>query len=523
MTRPGKRFLQGVLAAVLIAAGGPAQAETHVDRAFRLHVSQNELKHLANAFGEEISKEPLTGSYGGTVSDDLGFARVTAEDITYETTVTRIDSLISAAAPGTQESALATRVLLGTLQINIGTLTLSDSGMVRCHDLQIRAATPLHLSMNLRPAVDDHVLYMNPENITIDGGANQFQAAEPAACQSPWGTSWLVQQIAPWIAGKLRAQLAVAVAGSVGQEIRRLTELAGSSASLRYTTPWQTSQPVAVTSSHQVLPSTVTLVDKGSQQDRVLTVDFNSDIAVSTDHDMGHEIHSSEGEGNRPGGSVTWNGWIGTSTDLITAELTEGVRADLFNITLNKQSAPPLGQILTARELARFIPDAATRFQGDEDVEVRISQAADVSVIFKPNGPGGIPIIDAVLQKVPVEIKVAGVPYFSTSSTMRFSYAPAADTADGQLVFHYTESDFTIETVRWNPDLVPPPANRTVTGNGFNGWLAGCTDGSRAKKARAFSIALPVIGIGSYRVHWLDAVSIRDGYLAVAAAVRSNR
>lgn len=519
MIRPVEGLLCALLLPSLFVTHDTANADTHVANGFRLHVGQEELKTLARAFGEEIGKKTIQGAYEQVASDDLGFTQVTAEGITFTATVARVDSLIGGHTDAgqynaAQNSALATKVVLGSLQIAIDTLSLNDSGSIVCNDVTITAVAPLDLTMDIVPLIEDHVLHMHPTNVEMDEDG-QFRASQPSSCRTPWGFNWLVKQIAPWLAGKLRVRLATAVASEIVRAIDRQTALISEETSVRFALPWKTEPAPAFSASARIWPNTVAVQTKGLSSDRTLTLDFGTDLSLV----MGEKSDEPKGEIKGQSGPALWDGWIGASEQLVTGVISEAVNADLLSVILSKQTAPGLHEKLSARELGRFIPDAATRFHGDEEVEIRLGQADAVSVIFKPNGPGGIPIIDAMLQHVPMDIKVDGIPYVSATSTMRYSYLTATDTAKGTLLFSFAESLHAVQHITWSADLYPRPNDHTVTTSGFNRWLADLAEESHAAKARPFGIALPDIRIGNYKVRWQAAVSVRDGYLAIPVSL----
>lgn len=492
-----------VYAAGALTASVASAEATLVSNAVKMHLEQSELRNLAKGFGEELALSAVTGHLPGPVNGNLGFAEVSAVAIKYSL------NIVSASAKFNGSTGIASRFVAENLIIEIERLNLNAAGTIFCNNLRITSGTGMiPISMNLQPVVADKTLRLNPDQIHIDVNTSNFHADKPGTCKTPWGFNWLVKKITPWAVNAIQSKIATAVGERVSELIDEKTQQINQTLMTSFDLPFAIEGKAAVYANIVLTPDQVNIT--GTSADLTLT----AEIEMSED-----PVHQEPATGSTELRSNPFSplSWVRISEDLLTSFLREANTNNLLSLTFNHTTIPSMGSVLDATALVYLIPDAATRFNGNEDVEIKLGKARDVRVIFEPNGPGGIPIIDFVLQQVPVEVNVDGESYFTTKNNVKFRFHANINEQTQTLALSLVDVDCDVREFAFNRTLYPKPMNRKFDSKAFVSYLHRFTNRPQRDVAVA-GLSLPEIALGTYRFVWSGA-QVNDKFLTIRTTV----
>lgn len=507
MTLPGKTgplkaaCRAAVVAIIAFPTGASAQSSVVAD-GVRIHLEQSDLQSLAKGIGEELATAPVTGELPGPVTGSLGFAEVSADGIQYSLAV------VAAKAEFNGSTGIASHILAENLVIDIDRLTFNESGTFFCDNLRISSGPDqIPISMDLRPAVDDKVLKLNPDNIHIAISSGNFQSNKPRYCETPWGLGWLLEKIAPWVADSLRPDIAAAIAERITNLVNEQTNKINQTLTGRIDLPFVGVAGPAIITRVELSPNHIVISADAVELVMAAAISMNEAPASQNT-----EINAAQSPAQVPDLS-----WVGVSEELLTAIMEQANAHHLLSPTFSRSTMPSMSNVLSAKALMSLIPDAASRFNGTEDVEIKMGQARGVKTIFKPNGPGGIPIIDVILQKLPVEVVVDGETYFATENKVRFRFAASIDEASQRLELSLVSGDCDVSDFAFNEMLVPKPVNRKFDSTAFVSYLEKFTKKPQQNNSSAL-LPLPGIHFGTYKFSWSGS-QIKDRYLVVSATL----
>lgn len=514
--RHAKMFVRVVfsstLAVIAAMSWQVASAQTAVSKAMRLQLGANDLTHISRAIGNEIAHNEITGrvplSYG-----TLSFSQFEARDIKFKATVKGLET-------AARDGYLLSDVYLSQLEIRIGSLTFAAAPRARCRGFQISFAGTQPLQARLQVIPDREKVRIHANRAIFQVPGHQFRSNYPADCNTVWQTSTLVSAIGTWAADLLKNDILEHVVAELNSSIDGHLSQAGNGLITTILLPWQANGQQSVVASTDIHPRHA-LIRRPRLNYAPLTVDLASVISVrSAPHPGAGQYKPRKDQApNVPRNTASW---FGVSRSYLAGVIRESYRQNLLSVAINKHTTPQLRDVLHARELARFVPDAANRFVGHEDVELRLGKAHSVSVIIKPQGPGGIPIIDAYLSKVPLEVYVDGKSYVQANTDVHFRYTARIDEEAGVLIFDLEDTDSKTGRVGFNPVLFPVPSNQSVRTGAFNQWIDGfATNKSFGNNGiEAITISLPSVTLGSQHIEWHHTLKIIGDYLTTGFTLR---
>jgi hypothetical protein len=203
---------------------------------------------------------------------------------------------------------------------------------------------------------------------------------------------------------------------------------------------------------------------------------------------------------------------------LVETALNEANAQGLFTARISAASAPAAKDLLVARNLAPFLPDAAARFAPLDPVALQLRGAESVKVVINPCGPGGIPIIEIILTGLQVGIEVGDQPYYDATLGMHLVFEAGLRAPDRQLTLGIVHLGTELQAGGFAPELVPAPVDSRFQAPPFAAFMHRVTDGLGASAGRILAVDLPGVSIGGRTLSFLGS-SVRDDYVTLDARV----
>jgi hypothetical protein len=213
--------------------------------------------------------------------------------------------------------------------------------------------------------------------------------------------------------------------------------------------------------------------------------------------------------------------WIGITDQFLNGAISAANAHGLFSPTLNEDTVPSMADLLHANAVQALAPDARRRFDGSEPIEIRFGKAPKISVIYNPNGPGGIPIIDMLVENIDIDIQVGGKPYLSTKNNIQFRFKAEMDKTSNRLSLKFVDAKSNVTGYKFDRDLNPRPRDRSFDRAKFTDYLKSFIQKSCKDPSTNSGFVLPSIEIGDYYFNW-QGVRMLDQMLILETSIESD-
>ncbi len=497
-------LLAALAVLTLAPLGGNARAQAAtVPDALVLSLAASDMTQLAQGLLDGPLAAPLEGRADVRVEQSFWFLTMGIDGIRYKARIADLSI-------EPRQGRLRARARLADLDVNIEKVFFNRAGTLFCRDMPIASGDgEVPVGVDMTPRAADRTLDLGAEEVRVGLTSRNYRPGQPASCHTFWGMNWLLRQTLPLAARLLRPVLEHELEKRLLAAAREVSGELGNYVTAEITLPFSQGSAPAFNGTFGVWPSTVNITPDALQLKLAAELSF--------DPDPPHVAPRRAGRAKAfdPFASELLPSWIGLKRSLFAALVAEANRAGLFRFTLSQG-------LLTVSDLARIIPDAATRFGPEQEVGLHLAGAAETSVIIKPDGPGGIPIIEAYLDGLEVVTKVDGEDYYSLRTSVRLTFQAGYSPSEEAVVLELLSLTARPQTGAFSPHLEPAPEDRRFDRVGFHDYVRTLEARLRDGDERILRLSLPDIAMGSRKLDFLGS-SVRDDYLSLDATVVPDR
>lgn len=500
--RPFHHLLVLVGAAFALSTATPARAAAVPD-AMVLRLEAADLSAMAEGLRERFFDGPIEGRTDERFEQDYWLSAFGVEGLSYRFEIERIHLT-------PRQGRLHAEIQLQNLEINVERVFFNSSGSLFCRNMPLSSAgATIPVSADLEPRATDRTLAVDASNVRVGLWRGNYQPGEPAECRTFWGFNWLLRRVMPLAAQLLRPALELKIERRLEAAARDAASALGDVLTAEITLPFDRDPVPSFNATVGLWPSSVSITPAHVQ------LAFGADV----------EISRSPPPKARPADDARLArlthllpSYLGVSRRLLEATLREANAQGLFHARIGGASMPEPSDLLVAASLAPFLPDAATRFRREDRVALAMSGARNISVVVLPCGPGGIPIIDVVVDDLAVGIEVESRPYYDMRLGMRLSFAAGVRTSDQKLVFGIEHVTTEFRSGAFAPGLAPAPADARFLAEPFDDFMGRIDERLSAGAGRILEVTMPEVAFGSRRLAFIGS-SAREDYVTLDARV----
>ncbi len=505
-SRPLKKIKK---AACLLAAfwGSCVASQSFaVEKALLVHWEEAELTSLARGIGQELAEEPVTGSLAAPLAGSIGGDLFIAKGLNFSVSVVETDAKFNGS------TGILSKIQLNHLVINIGQIQFLNSPTKVCRNVSISTGSHiLPLKVDVVPEVGDGQLILSSTNIVLSSGSSTFHADNLGPCSAGINADLFAKKLGHQAAQALKFAIAEGLAeratDTIASHLGSINQGLGSIFKLPFLQP---NAPM-LGASVQLVPEAVIVGPK------------SIDISLGAEFSFATETHLETARQFLPmfQKQKRSSSWIGITDEFLNGAVIAANDQGIFSPTLNATTVPSMIDLLKANSVQSLAPDARQRFNGSEPVSIVFGKAPKISVIYQPNGPGGIPIIDMLLDNIDIQIAVGGRPYLSTVNTMQFRFTTEMDKESNKLSLKFFDAKSKVTAYKFSKDLYPRPRDRSFDRAGFTDYLKRFVAAHYVGPNLRSGLTLPSIEIGSYYVSW-QRVRMIDQMLILETSIQSE-
>lgn len=467
-------------------------------------LEHGDLGRFAQGLVEGPLKAPMTGRYEERISQEYWFATVGVQGIAYSFRIADLRLV-------PRDGHLHADVQISDLNVNVEWLTFNESGSRFCQNV------PIWSGQSHIPAWGDvHVgasgrrVAVETSGVGIGLGGDNFVFGEPAYCDTIWGFNWLVRYLVPWIGGLARDRIAEGVAEAAAKAAREVGQDLDQMLSINITWPFDIEPAPAFYATVGIWPHKIE-----TTPDRFKVV-MGADLDLDPDTAERPALPQAK---PRRFASLFDTSFLGLGRPLLAMVLQEANEKGLFNLTLSQTSAPKAQDLLKAHTLAPILPDAATRFAPDTPISLELANAARTAVSLEPMGPGGFPIIDMLIEGLPLRIDAAGAPYYHATLDLNLRFAFGYDAPNRRLVLSFQSFDARYAGGRFADGLSPAPTDTRTDLTAFTALVRQIEGRLVGGAGSMFSLEVPDLALGE-RTLRLWGSSVREDYVTLDAIIQ---
>lgn len=507
-TSRAERTAWGLALAALIMTGthAPQARAADVPDAVAVSLEAADLAGLAAGIKNEFFAHPIEGRTDERYEQSYWLSTFGIEGLSYRVAVDRITL-----AP--RNGRLHAAVTLRDLEVNVDRIFFNTSGSLYCSDMPLSSAGgTIPVSAELVPHAEGRALDVQASAVHVGLTAGNYEPGEPAACQVVPGLNWLLRKTLPLVAELLRPALEQTIEHRIEAEARTLASSLTDVLTAEITLPFAVAPAPAFNATIGLWPSAVAVTAERFQ------LKFGATVAFDPDRKRPAR------DGTRADSSAFLRlarrlpSYLGLSRRLIETTLNEANRQGLFAVRINNETIPAASNLMTARGIAPFLPDAEDRFDPLDLVTLRLRGAEEVGVVLNPCGPGGIPIIDVILDDLAVTVEVNGRPYYGLKLAMRLAFEAGLRASDHQLVLGITHLTTSFKSGAFDAGLDPVPADPSFNARSFGLFMRQVDEQLRGGPGRLLQVGLPDVHFGASTLEFVGS-SVRDDYVTLDARV----
>jgi hypothetical protein len=483
-----------------------------VEKALHVHWEAAELTTLARAIGQELADEPVTGKSNATLSGQVGNERFIAKGLNFSVAVADTDAKFNGS------TGILSKIQLTNFVISFDQIQFLKSPGKTCRGVSVSAGEHLlPLQLELMPSIKAGKLHLTSNKAAFAPNPQLFKVESLGNCGASGDIELLAKKLGLLATTALKNPIIESLSERAVDTIATHFSEINQSLNGAFSLPNLQTGNQSISANIQLVPEAVIVGPKSI--DIILGAEFSlaSDEAMFSRQDQQTADQNPQTSNKR----TRSNSWIGFTDQFLGGVVSAANDYGIFSPTLNAETVPTMSDLLKANSLQSLSPDARKRFNGDEPIAIRFGKAPKISAIYKPNGPGGIPIIDMLLTDINVDLDVAGKHYMSTTNSMQFRFSAGMDQVSNKLSLKLIDAKSKVSNYSFSKDLVPRPRDRSFDRSGFTNYLKSfVTTGCKDPESNS-GFTLPSIEIGSYYFSW-QRVRMLDQMLILETSLESE-
>jgi hypothetical protein len=491
-------LLMGLAASPALAAGTPDN--------LIFSLTGEDLDGLAQGLVQQYLSEPLDGHTDERFTETSGPFTYGIDGATYHAVIERVDLT-------PRRGQVHALVTLRDVRIKADKVFFNETESLYCSGMPFDATSrPVPVGGEISAATNGGHLQLAFSGVQVALDGRSFEPGQPDSCHTVPGLDWLVRRVVPVATRLMRASLEQTLARRIEQALAKLPTDLTDALTAEITLPFDLQPAPKFYATFKIWPDALTITPERLNFTLGAAVTFDPDQPARKVRRRPAILAAAEG--------LRADSYFGISRGLIETTLNSANQAGLFKVRIDGDTLAPAANILLASKLSAFLPDAATRFDQLAPVGLRLKGASGIGAKVLPCGPGGIPIIEIIVNGLDVGVEVAGQPYYDMRVRMHLKLAAGLKGDDQRVVLEIAHLATALVDGGFVPGLTPAPVDSSFDRNAFAGFIHEIDQRLTAGAGKLLSVALPDVQIGDRILDFVGSSTREDEYVTLDAQTR---